>query len=195
MSQWRCKIDDHEVYPLSFAELAELLRDGKLDQGAKVCRAGSMNWEPAWHVPGLLRAAGITEPGDSAPSEAATVRTKDVRGPVSSQHAGAVFRSMPPGYGPPGVRGKLLTSAGALRGLAAVGVGVLGVGFFYRWAYQTSLAFPMPAYEVDGELIDCFFPLIGRCTFLECGLLYLDVFAITAVATWHALRRRIRGMG
>jgi hypothetical protein len=80
-----------------------------------------------------------------------------------------------------------------VRGIVATAVGVLAVGFFYRWASQAALAFPVPPTVVDGELIDCYFPVVGRCTSLECGLLYVDVFAVAAVATWHAAGRRVDG--
>jgi hypothetical protein len=75
--------------------------------------------------------------------------------------------------------------------LIAAVVGVLTVGFFYRWACQAAIAFPMPPTLVDGELIDSYFPAVGRCTGLECGLLYVDVFAVAAVAAWHALGDRL----
>ena len=65
MSTWLYKIDDRQLGPVSFRELADLVRNGEVTEGAEVCREGTVNWEPAWHVPGLLRAAGIVEPGDS----------------------------------------------------------------------------------------------------------------------------------
>ncbi|OYV81267.1 MAG: hypothetical protein B7Z73_18265 [Planctomycetia bacterium 21-64-5] len=70
-------------------------------------------------------------------------------------------------------------------------MGLLAVGFFYHWANQTLTAFPLPPTEVDGEIVDCYFPVVGRCTMLECGLLYLDVFAVAAVAMWNAVGRRV----
>ena len=191
MSQWRCKIDGHEIAPLSFAELAELVRDGKLKEGAQVCRAGTMNWEPVWHVPGLLRAAGIVAPGDSAPPEVASVQRQEALDRASAQRDTGYFGTP----APPGARRPSITRVGALRGLVAACVGLLAVGFFYHWANQAALAFPMPPVEVEGETIDCYFPLVGRCTILECALLYVDVFAVAAVATWHAIARRVISSG
>jgi GYF domain 2 len=65
MSTWRFKTDEGELGPVSFKELADLVREGKVKEGALVRREGASNWEPAWHVPGLLTAAGMGEPGDS----------------------------------------------------------------------------------------------------------------------------------
>jgi len=194
MSQWRCKLEEGELGPMSFAELAELVRAGTVSEGTRVARVGSSNWEPAWHVPGLLRAGGITEPGDSPPVEA----NREALTPTLSQREREAVSEISalPGYAPR-EREKCVAPALSprerlillVRGLVATGVGLLAVGFFYRWAYQSSLAFPMPAHEVDGDLINCYFPLVGRCTSFECGLLYFDLFAVAALATWHALRR------
>lgn len=166
---------------MSFAELAELVRSGKVTENTRVARAGSMNWEPAWHVPGLLRAAGITEPGDS---------------PVTGSGFGVQGSATGAEIPAAGTQTRIIQNPKAkiqylLRGIVATAIGVLAVGFFYRWASQAALVFPMPTVEVDGETIDCYFPLVGRCTVLECGLLYVDVFAVAAVATWHAAGRRV----
>jgi hypothetical protein len=184
MSQWRCKSDDGELGPVSFKELADLVREGKVKEGALVRREDASNWEPAWHVPGLLRAAGIVEAGDSPATSVAS-------GPLSVESA-----LRPPAIVPienpiPARRDKIQNLA---RGIVAAAIGVLAVGFFYRRASQAALAFPMPPTVVDGELIDCYFPVIGRCTSLECGLLYVDVFAAAALATWYAAGRRLDGL-
>jgi hypothetical protein len=192
MSAWRCKVDEAELGPLSFQQLAELVREGKVTDKALVCREGVGKWEPAWHVPGLLRAAGIVEPGDSPPVEESGFGvqgsdTNEALTPALSQRE----REMGlPGYVPAMAQPPMVTLTEVIRGAIAAAVGLLAVGFFYRWAYQASLAFPMKPTLVDGELIDCYFPLVGRCTTLECGLLYVDVFAVAAVATWYAVGKR-----
>lgn len=175
---------------MSFGELAELVRTGKVTEGTRVARVGSTDWQPAWRVPGLLRAAGITEPGDSPAIDDSGFRVQG-----SDQQT-----ALAPGVAQVGRQATLTPALSrrergilVVRGAIAAAVGLLGVGFFYRWAHQTSLAFPMPPQEVDGEWIDCYFPLVGRCTSFECGLLYFDVFAVAAVATWHALRRSTGG--
>ncbi len=159
-----------------------MVRDGKVTERVLVCRESSAKWEPAWHVPGLFRAAGITEPGDSPP--VALARSL-------SPSSGASGLPTLPGYVPPQARPPLLRLADVLRGAPAAAVGLLAVGFFYHWASEAARAFPLPPTEVEGEIIDCYFPLIGRCTSLECGLLYVDVFAVAAVATWHAVARKL----
>ena len=179
MSTWRYKTDESELGPVSFAELAELVREGKVSERSLVARAGTMNWEPAWHVPGLLRAAGIVEPGDSPAVESA----QDALAPALSQRE----REQNPLASPArSVALSLLPSVAI-----AAAIGLLAVGFFYRWASQATMAFPMPPTVVDGDLIDCYFPVIGRCTALECGLLYVDVFAVAAVAAWYAVGKRV----
>jgi hypothetical protein len=185
VSAWHYKLNDQQLGPVSFKELAELVRQRTVGEGTPVCRAGTMNWEPAWRVPGLFRAAGIVERGDSpAPVEKAAALTPP-QGEI-----GAGLRELP-GYVPVAARSPLLTLAQVFRGLIAAVVGVLTVGFFYRWACQAAIAFPMPPTLVDGDLIDSYFPAVGRCTRIECGLLYVDVFAVAAVAAWHAVGDRL----
>ena len=189
MITWRCKVDEKELGPLSFKELAELVREGKVTEGALVCREGAAKWEPAWHVPGLFRAAGIVGPGDSPAVEhsqdASTMQ--DALTPALSRRE---REKGLPGYVPPQAGAPLLTLADAVRGVIAAAVGLLAVGFFYRWAYQATMAFPMKPTVVDGELISCYFAMVGRCTMLECGLLYVAVFAVAAVGGWYAVGRR-----
>lgn len=185
MSQWRYKTKEGELGPVSFQDLADLLRNGKVAEGALVCREGASNWEPAWHVPGLFRAAGIVGPGDSpAVEKEGALSSQDSPTTALSPNETGIAAALPR-------RG--ITLADVVRGLVATAVGVLAVGFFYRWASQAMTAFPLPATIVDGETIDCYFPLVGRCTLLECGLLYVDVFAVTAIATWHAVANRVGG--
>jgi hypothetical protein len=178
MSQWHYKTDDGTCGPVSFKELAVLVREGKVSEGTQVCRAGTADWQPAWHVPGLFRAAGIAVEGDSPPVEETEGR-REGETERQSEATRATYQATE----------VLDLRSVALPLLLSIVVGVLAVGFFYRWAWQTTIAFPMPPVEVEGELIDCYFPLVGRCTTLECGLLYLDVFAVAALATWYAARK------
>jgi hypothetical protein len=184
MSQWQYKTDDGGRDTVSFKELAALVREGKVSEGTQVCRAGTMNWEPAWRVPGLFRAAGVVQEGDSpVPAEGGQPGVAIPAAPIPTFSRGERGKSAP--------TSPRLGLAELGRGLIAAVVGLLAVGFFYRWAWQTTLAFPMPAITVDAELIDCYFPVVGRCTRLECGLLYLDVFVVAALATWYAAAKRI----
>jgi hypothetical protein len=183
MSQWRCKIDGAEVGPVSFQELAGIVREGKASEHVLVRREGAANWEPAWHVPGLLRAAGIVEAGDSPLAQPV----------LSDPSQGAGSLPTLPGYVPAATRAPLFTLVDVVGAGIAAAVGLLTVGFFYHWANQTLTAFPLPPQEVEGEIVDCYFPVVGRCTKLECGLLYLDVFALAAAAAWNSARSRLVG--
>jgi hypothetical protein len=188
VSTWNYKLDDRDHGPVSFKKLAALVRDGKVSETTHVARAGTADWQPAWHVPGLFRAAGIAVEGESPPVEGlGDPEGAPVQGSGGKAHD-ASLASLP-GYVPTAMPRPMLTLADVVRGVIATVVGVLAVGFFYRWAWQTSIAFPMPPKMVDGELIDCYFPLVGRCTMLECALLYLDVFGVAALATWYAARK------
>ena len=193
MTTWLYKIDDQQLGPVSFKDLADLVRVGTVGEGTLVCREGTTNWEPAWHVPLLLHAAGIVEPGDSPAvegsggPEGAPVQGS---GSVANSGATALTPALSQREREQAARRSLLTFADVVRGAIAAAVGLLAVGFFYHWANQAAMTFPMPPTVVDGELIDCYFPVVGRCTIFECGLLYLDVFAVAAVATWNAVGRR-----
>lgn len=173
-TQWCCKLEDREVGPMTFQELVDLVREGKVNEGVLVSRAGTLRWEPAWKVVGLFRAAGIVAPGDSPPP--ADPEVKSAEAIVASAASGAPAQPENP----------LLTISNAVRSSVAAAVGMVAIAFFYRWGHQTMMTFPMRPQVVDGELIDSYFPVIGRCTRVECFLLYLDVFAVAAVATWHA---------
>jgi len=176
VSTWLYKIDDRQLGPVSFKDLADLVRAEKVTDGTLVCREGTTNWEPAWHVPLLFHAAGIVEPGDSP----ATSVVGSPLSVASDEGPPAIERIQNP-------KSKIQD---LIRGAIAAAVGLLAVGFFDHWANQAAMAFPMPPTVVDGELIDCYFPVVGRCTMFECALLYLDVFAVAAVATWNAVGRR-----
>ena len=191
MSTWQYKIEEKQHGPVSFQELAGLLREGKVVQSTHVCRSGTMNWEPAWRVPGLLRAAGIVEAGDSPAVEAkqATLDVQTALTPALSQRTQKERERATEGQSEGEMRRPRSLSS-SLSLVLSVFIGVLAVGFFYRWASQAMLAFPMPPTVVDGELINCYFPLVGRCTMVERGLLYLDVFGLAAVATWYAVGQR-----
>jgi hypothetical protein len=176
---WCCKLHGRELGPMSFQELVELVRDGTVTAEVQVSRAGTLRWEPAWKVVGLFRAAGIVAPGDSPPIDRTTKNNAADAAPAASCLA-------------PRPRTPSLTALDVVRGGIAAVVGILAMGFFYQWARQTTMTFPMPPTVVEGEMIDCYFPIVGRCTRFEWFLLYVDVFVIAAMATWHALAGRLQ---
>ena len=56
-SQWFCKILGRELGPISFEEMADLVRDGTLTEEDPVLRKGAHEWMKAGEVIGLFRAA------------------------------------------------------------------------------------------------------------------------------------------
>jgi len=185
MSRWCYRLDDQVIGPLTFQELAERLRERTVTERVLVSREGSSNWEAAWRVPGLLRAAGMADPGDSP---AAARDGRAIAGLPAPREA-MPLAQVPPRFARRAIERRPWTVAEWVRGVIAAAVGLLTVGFFYRSATQTTMAFPMPPRMVAGELLDSYFPLIGRCTWVECGMFYVDVFVIGAIAAWHAARR------
>jgi hypothetical protein len=65
-SQWFCKVLGREVGPISFEELADLVRKGTLTEEDPVLRKGAHEWKKAREVIGLFRAAA-REPVEEAP--------------------------------------------------------------------------------------------------------------------------------
>ena len=182
MSQWKCKSDDGESGPVSFKELAELLREGKVKQGGLVCREGSPNWEPAWHVPGLMNAAGMTEPGDSIQNSKSQIQNPSVLTAAVSRIADASDDAYATAPSERRERGKVYPSPffEIRAGLAGL-VGMVVTGIVYRWAYWKMMAFPPPR---RGGATTYWFPLFGECGELEYVLLYVDLFAAVAAAAW-----------
>lgn len=61
------------------------------------------------------------------------------------------------------------------------------VGLIHHWSWRRFMTFPPPHTASEGD--DCYVVFIGRCSSLECGLLYLDAFGATAATTWYLCRR------
>jgi len=56
-SHWFCRVGDEEVGPVTFQEMAQMVRDGRLTEGDRVRREMSSEWVAARGVIGLFRAA------------------------------------------------------------------------------------------------------------------------------------------
>lgn len=56
-SQWYWEFGDERMGPVSFQELADLLRAGTISDSERVCREGQDTWIEASAVPGLMRAS------------------------------------------------------------------------------------------------------------------------------------------
>ena len=132
-SQWFCKVLGQEMGPLSFQDLAEMLRAGTLTESDPVRRKESSQWTPARDIIGLLRAAKIeadeTVPPDSeSPPELAPPPCEPTKPKPASRK---VFIPRP------GRRG-LLWMGGV--GVVAL-VAVLAV---WTWRARQSRRFPEP---------------------------------------------------
>jgi len=177
MSTWRCKVDDGEIGPIAFQELADLLREGKIGEQTRVRREGAANWEPAWNVVGLMEAARREPPatgsGDYATTERTSARPRDAPGHrLGSARATGGVESGP---------GILANSATLARVAAAGLVALAATALVHRWVYWKTMIFPPPR---DGGAAAYWFPLLGECSALEYALAYVDLFAVAAVVAW-----------
>lgn len=183
VSQWYYKQNNCEVGPVTFAELVTLVRQGTVTETSAVRRKESYRWLHAWTVPALFASAGQPGPDtrasvpetstDScvasasdnrlvAPSRAAACREPDAR--VAHVRHGAVWTWLLP--------------------FVAAGIG----GFLLRYvSWRHFMRFPPPHEASGGD--ECYMILIGRCSYVECGLLYLDVSVAVAAITWYVCRR------
>ncbi len=105
-SQRFCKIMGREMGPLSFRELAEMVRAGTLTQEDPVRRKEAHEWTPAREVIGLFRAAERPPAEEVAPPEA-----KPSPAPAPAKPKRAIRR---PRKLPPVARRALITAACAL---------------------------------------------------------------------------------
>jgi len=67
-SRWYCRVRDEELGPVTFQDMAEMIRAGTLTEGDRVRRELSEEWIPARDVIGLFRAAK-GQPAQSPPNE------------------------------------------------------------------------------------------------------------------------------
>jgi hypothetical protein len=128
-SQWFCKVVGQEVGPLTFQDLAEMVRTGTLKQDDQVRRKGASEWIPAREVIGLFRAAK-EEPAQPAPPAAKTqpAPTPDKRPPKEQPAA------------PPRRRRKRYV----LLGAGIVVVLVVVMAWASAWRARQSERFPEP---------------------------------------------------
>ena len=69
-SEWFCRVLGQEIGPVGFAEMAEMVRSGRLKEDDQVRRKGTSQWAPAGEVIGLFRTArkGPVEPAETKPA-------------------------------------------------------------------------------------------------------------------------------
>lgn len=103
-SQWFCRVLGQEVGPVSFKELAEMLRAGTLKETDPVRREGATKWTRAREVIGLFRAATKEPAKASSEAEAqpqAQAQPKSVEAPARSEQGERPSSEPPRPAGPP----------------------------------------------------------------------------------------------
>ena len=86
-SRWFCKVLGQQVGPVSFREMAEMVRSGTLKEDDPVRREAASEWTPARKVIGLFRAAA---------KEAAQATPEAKAAPKRAQAPGKPKRAEPP---------------------------------------------------------------------------------------------------
>ena len=90
-SKWLCKVLGQQVGPVSFREMAEMVRSGTLKEDDPVRREGASQWTRAGEVIGLFRAAA-KEPAQTRPQAKAE--------PKPVQPSGKTKQTEPPSTEP-----------------------------------------------------------------------------------------------
>ena len=128
-SQWFCKVLGQEVGPVSFPNMAEMVRSGTLKEDDRVRRKGSQDWIPAREVIGLFRAAKA----QAAQAAPAAGKTKGVSAPGKTEEP-----AQPPARPP------RIAKRQVLLGIGLVVAMLLVVGLVTAWRSSTSARFPEP---------------------------------------------------
>ena len=115
-SQWLCKVLGQEVGPVSFREMADMVRAGTLKEDDPVRREGASQWTRAREVIGLFRAAA---------KEPARARREAKTEPQPVQAPGKPKQAERPSAEPPRVgRRRVLLGVGLVVGLVLLVVAV-----------------------------------------------------------------------
>ena len=137
-SQWFCKVLGQEVGPVSFREMAEMVRAGTLKEDDPVRREGTSRWTRAREVIGLFRAAA-KEPAPTPPQ--AKPEPQPVRAPGKTREAGH-----PPAEPSRIGRRRALLAGGLVFAL------VLLVAGISAWRATRRETFPEPGRRLFGQL-------------------------------------------
>jgi hypothetical protein len=128
-SQWFCKVLGQEMGPVSFPDMAEMVRSGTLKEDDPVRRKGTPDWIPAREVIGLFRAAK-TQPAQAAP---AAGETEGVSAPSETEEP-----AQPPAQPP------RIAKRQVMLGIGLVVAMLLVVGLVTAWRSGRSERFPEP---------------------------------------------------
>ncbi len=128
-SQWFCKVLGQEVGPVSFPDMAEMVRSGTLKEEDRVRRKGSQDWIPAREVIGLFRAAKA-QPAQAAP---AAGETEGASPPAETEQP-----AQPPAKSPRIAKRQVLLRIGLVAAM------LLLVALVTAWRSGRSERFPEP---------------------------------------------------
>ena len=186
-SQWYCQVLGVELGPLSFTEMAEMVRAGTLGADDAVRREGERKWGRACDVIGLFRAAarldrerGVqqrsgTPPAAADAGAASPRRDDDQPNNVADTRRSGRASGNQVGYG------IVLSLVGAIAALALLA----WAGWYW---HREATRFPPPtalrALAPEGH----FFFGWGPFTLVECVLLWFDVLFVAAFAVFVAAR-------
>lgn len=134
-SLWFCKVLGQEVGPVSFQNLAEMVRSGTLKEEDRVRRRGSGEWIPAREVIGLFRAAEA-QVARAAP---AAEKTQVAPAPGKTQEP-----AQPRPAQPPPTRPRRPAKRQVLLGIGLVVAMLVVVGLVTAWRSGRSERFPEP---------------------------------------------------
>jgi len=192
-SQWFYKAHaDHERPnakrgPVSFQQLAQLVVDGELTSDSVACRETGEDWQSVGQIVGLRRLVdkissrfrdrSSTPQSDGAATTHPETLVTATSDPALDQHANAGEK---PNHWPPRLA----------LGLASVLVVLFLVGWWIRPRWER---FPKPArFQNTQHVSGWHFPLIGRVSGLEFGLLVLDVAIVLMMMIWWMRHRAAR---
>ncbi len=129
-SKWFCKVLGQEMGPVSFREMAEMVRSGTLKEDDPVRREGASEWTRAGEVIGLFRAAA-KEPAQARPEAKAE--------PKPVQASGKTNQAEAPSTEPRRIgRGRVLLAGGLALALVILVIGVS------TWRRTRTPRFPEP---------------------------------------------------
>ncbi len=134
-SLWFCKVLGQEVGPVSFEDMAEMVRSGTLKEEDRVRRRGSGEWIAAREVVGLFRAPKA-QPAQAAP---AVGKTEAASAPGKTQEPG-----QPRPAQPPPARPRRTITRQVLLGIGLVAAMLLVVGLVTAWRSGRRRRFPEP---------------------------------------------------
>ena len=199
MSRWRLK-SEAEHSPdewRTFAQLAEMLADGRIDESDLVQSDFRSEWIPIDNVPGLLkcalrisqsRSSQETHPEFVKSSAAGVERPSTKRPPVS-----AAKTTVPGHVDEPVVSGRQTILHRPLPIGLSLGIVVVigGVAWIVRHFWMESKRFPVPRHVAERPS-QWSLPILGPVSSIELSMIVFDAVVLLLFLFW-VVRRRLRG--